>query len=62
MTVGQPISRTFSRQAAPTWTEHLDTLPAQLKLDASRKLAAPRIQHLNAFLRQANAEGILNDD
>jgi uncharacterized protein len=40
----------------------VDTLPAQLKLDASRKLAAPRIQHLNAFLRQANAEGILNDD
>jgi uncharacterized protein len=37
----------------------LATLPEQLKLEAARKLAAPRIDHLNAFLKQATDEGLL---
>ena len=38
---------------------NLDTLPGQLKLEASRRLAVPRIEPLESFLKQAWAEGIL---
>jgi uncharacterized protein len=37
--------------------KNADTLPAQLKLPASQKLAAPRLQVLRLFLEAAQAEG-----
>lgn len=37
--------------------KNLDTLPAQLRLPTSQRLAAPRIQALQAFLHAARAEG-----
>lgn len=37
--------------------KNADTLPGQLKLPASQKLAAPRLQVLQQFLEAAQAEG-----
>ena len=39
----------------------LQTLPAQLRLERSRELAAPRIQVLEIFLDHAKAEGCLTE-
>jgi len=39
-----------------------DTLPGQLKLPASRKLAAPRLELLKQFLAAAQAEGCATED
>jgi uncharacterized protein len=39
--------------------KNAETLPAQLKLPASKKLAAPRLEALRQFLAAAQAEGCL---
>lgn len=42
--------------------KNADTLPDQLKLPTSRKLAAPRLQVLQQFLAAAQAEGCASPD
>jgi uncharacterized protein len=41
--------------------QNLETLPTQLQLAASRKLAVPRIEQLRVFLNQATSEGLLGN-
>lgn len=43
-------------------SQHLDTLPGQLKLGPTKQLAAARVQHLRRFLEQAAAEGLAPND
>jgi uncharacterized protein len=55
--VGRDTRFTVFPDALRVLQKNLETLPGQLRLPASRKLAEPRLKVLKAFLDAAKAEG-----
>jgi uncharacterized protein len=57
--VGRDTRFQVFSEALGVLQENLETLPSQLRLPASRRLAEPRMQVLEAFLAAAAAEGLV---
>ena len=55
--IGRDTRFQFFPDALRVLQKNADTLPGQLKLQASRQLAEPRLQALKVFLKAAEAEG-----
>ena len=60
--VGRDTRFTVFPEALRVLQKNLETLPGLLRLPASRRLAEPRIQVLQAFLEAATAEGCAGND